>query len=71
MGCVLSETLASTSDCLGLGILVLRMGTGSVSLVLWELYFLFLEYLIAAHLKQLLVSVLVQFLCARQNHASI
>lgn len=41
MGHVTSGTLASTSDCLELGILVLSMGTGSVSLVLWELYFLF------------------------------
>lgn len=41
VGHVMSRTLASTSDCLELGILVLSMGTGSVSLVLWELYFLF------------------------------
>lgn len=38
---VLSESLASISDSLGLGILVLSMATGSVSLVLWQLYFLF------------------------------
>lgn len=69
--CVLSETLASTSDCLGLGILILSMGRGSVSLVHWEWNFIFLEYLIDAYLKQLLVSVLVQFLCVRQNHTSI